>query len=124
MAQVNITHITAVDDTQAIKLAQESHRIVAFEAHGMSGDIEARAVSVFTLNVHKEASISGVDSEVQILISGNDWPKHLDETPYDRQEAKQHFDIMAERIFKSLGSVTDRRLYVWVTPYVTSGWAE
>lgn len=124
MAQVTISHIRDIAMGDATKFAQQAHSIVGIEVHGINNPADPSAVTVLTLNMWREACISGADTEVQVLISGNDWPRYDDSTLYSYLEAKQHFDEMAGHIFKSLGSLTDRRLYVWVTPYVASGWAE
>lgn len=124
MAQVNITHITEIDEDEAVIVAQTAHKVVASVVYGLTGEVEARMVTVLTFRANPAACISGVDTEVQVLISGNDWPLHDDGTPFDYKQAKVYFDDMARRIFVRLADATNRRLYVWVTPYVASGWAE
>ena len=113
MAQVNISHIQTIESQQALAFAGNVHRVIAKEVHGMEGEIEADAVTVLTMRVEPEASISGAETEVHVLVSGNDWPKHGDGSPFDQKEAKVHFDDLASRIFDALSAETDRKLYVW-----------
>lgn len=124
MAQVNITHITTYKSDKNADFAHTVHAVVAREVYGIKDSVSPNAVTVLTTNMHPEASISGADSELQVLISGNDWPKHADETPYDYAQAKIYFDDLARRIHTGISEAMPRNLYVWVTPFVASGWAE
>lgn len=124
MAQANIAHIQPITDTDAAEFATELHRIVAKQVHSLSGIIEPDEVTVLTLMLQPGASISGADTEIQVLLSGNDWPYHENDIPYTYKEAKKHFNELAEQILTAVSAVTKRSVYVWVTPFVASGWAE
>ncbi len=124
MAQVNISHITPIDQAMASNFAKCTHKIAAQTVHGITGKVEPRAVTVLTLAVQHNTSISGVDTELQVLVSGNDWPKDADGIPFNNADAKAYFDELAGRILTKVTRATKRSVYVWVTPFVASGWAE
>lgn len=125
MAQVTIAHVTNIQDLEAADFAAEVHKIVAREVHGMEETIEPNACTVLTVGLREKASISGADTELHVLISGNQWPVHDDTgVAYSPVEAKIYFNQLARRIFKAVEQITKRTLYVWVTPFVASGWAE
>lgn len=125
MAQVVITHFTEISTDEKLRLTQLARDAAALEVHDLQkSQIDSSSVSVLVLSVDQAASLSGADTEVQVYVSGNNWP--LDDTgqPLQAFAAKAHFDKLASRIYGSLSQNSARKLYVWVTPFTASGWAE
>lgn len=125
MAQVNIVHFNEFEDSEAAVFSYLVLQIVAKAIHGLDREqIVPSSATVLTLNVRPTASLSGADTELQVQVSGNDWPKHSGDEPYSAKEAKIYLDTMAGQIQTSLSALSKRKIYVWVTPFVASGWAE
>ena len=125
MAQVNIGHFTDIDQEDSRAFAELAQEAVALAVHGVKKeDIQPDTVSVMVIPIDKANSLSGADIEVQVLVSGNNWPKDNSGKPIDALTAKAHFDKMAGTIYKALIKGTNRKIYVWVTPFTASGWAE
>lgn len=125
MAQVNIAHFTEISDAHKRQFASLARDVTAKEVHGLTqSQITPDSVSILTLPIDVPASISGADTEVQVCVSGNDWPIDPTGKPVDALAAKTHFDALAHRIHQSLSLDSARKLYVWVTPFTASGWAE
>ncbi len=123
MAQLNISHFTELTSAEGRKFALLARDVVAKEIHGLEkAEVKPDSVSVLVLSVDKSASLSGADTEVQVLVSGNNWPSNAGR-PASAAEAKAYFDGMAEKIYASLTKESQRNLYVWVTPFTASGWA-
>ncbi len=124
MAQVNIAHFVNIAADESDNFVLYARDVVAKEVHGLEKpDIQPGSVSVLVIPIDK-GSLSGVDSEVQVLVSGNNWPTTSLGRPATAAEAKTHFDKMAERIHRKLAGQSQRSVYVWVTPFTASGWAE
>lgn len=125
MAQVNICHFKPITAGKSHDFAELLRNVVAWEVHGIrKSKIEPDTVSVVVIPVDRGASLSGADTEIQVLVSGNDWPKTNDGKPADASAAKIHFDIMAAKVHKALMLAQNRKIYVWVTPFTATGWAE
>lgn len=125
MAQVNITHFSDIDFNESRNFTLLARDVVAKEVHGLAkAEIQPDSVSVLVMCIDIQASQSGADSEVQVLVSGNGWPINSAGRAANTAEAKAHFDSMAARIHKSLTKESRRNIYVWMTPFTASGWAE
>ncbi|HTH72412.1 MAG TPA: hypothetical protein VL737_03575 [Candidatus Pristimantibacillus sp.] len=125
MAQVNIVHTTEINDASRRQFSLLARDVAAREVHGLEPEqIEPDSVTVFVVPVDVAASMSGADTEVQVFVSGNDWPLDQEGKPLDTAAAKHHFDGLAGRIHRTLSAKTARKLFVWVTPFTASGWAE
>jgi len=125
MAQINISHFTDISVEENRHFSELVRDVAAWEVHAVKKtDIEPDTVSVMVFPVDMAASISGAETEVQVLVSGNDWPRNSDGTPADAAVAKKHFDQMAGNIYKALTTNSNRKIYIWVTPFMTTGWAE
>lgn len=125
MAQVNITHFSVINIGESRTFALRTREVVAKEVHGLEkSEIQPGSVSVLNLSINRQSSLSGADTEVQVLVSGNNWPVNSVGKPADAALAKVHFDNMAARIYDSLTREGRRSVYVWVTPFRVSGWAE
>lgn len=125
MAQVNIAYFA--EDTVPLvqRFALACRDAAAKEVHGLKkSEIGPDSVSVMVLPLDRAASLSGADIEVQVLVSGNNWPINRDGQLAKPAEAKLHFDKIARSIHKQLAKQTPRKMYVWVTPFAASGWAE
>ncbi len=124
MAQVNIAFIAALPAREKQRFAQQCRDVVAKEVHGLQrSEIQPDSVTVLALSVDRQVSISGADIEVQVLVSGNNWPTTAAGQPANAAEAKAYFDVLAATIHKVLASQSQRTVYVWVTPFTASGWA-
>ncbi len=125
MAQVNISHFSDISENESKGFTLGVQQSVGKIVHGLEkSELESNTISLFVIPVDQSASISGADTEVQVLISGNDWPKQESGQPFSSAEAKIHFDKIAEAIYESISKQTQRVVYVWVTPFMASGWAE
>ena len=125
MAQVNIAHFIEISDSERQQFARLARDVAAKEVHGLTkSQIKPDSVSVLVMPIDVRASMSGADTELQVCISGNNWPVDDIGRPQDAIAAKAHFDALAGRIHKSLSQGSARKLYVWVTPFTASGWAE
>lgn len=125
MAQVNITHFTDISDGESRNFALLARDVVAQAVHGLTrSEIQPDSVSVLVVPVNTQASLSGADTEVQVLVSGNNWPTNAMGHGARANEAKSHFDNLAKKIYKPLTENGHRSVYVWVTPFTASGWAE
>ncbi len=125
MAQVNIAHFTKVTPAQSRDIAAAARNVAAKEIHGLEiPDIRPGSVSVWVFPIDTTASMSGADTEIQLLVSGNNWPQDGHGEPANDAEAKKHFDDVAGKVYEAVAAQTNRNIYVWVTPYVASGWAE
>src|SRR6478736_7502503 len=123
MAQVNIVHTTEIHDAGRRQFSLWARDVAAHEVHGLEPEqIEPDSVTVFVVPVDAAASMSGADTEVQVFVSGNNWPLDQDGKPLDAVAAKRHFDGLAGRIHQTLSAKTTRKLFVWVTPFTASGW--
>src|SRR5687768_8149422 len=125
MAQVNIAYFAEVRADEKRLFALAARDAAAKEVHGLKkSEIEPNSVSVLVFPVDKAASLSGAEVEVQVLVSGNNWPLDAQGTALTAKEAKVYFDKLAARVHNSLKKVSGRPIFVWITPYVASGWAE
>lgn len=125
MAQVNISNFTAIAKDDRRQFAQVVRDAVAWEVHGLAKqDVRPDSVSVLVVPLDAAASLSGADTEIHVLVSGNDWPASEEGRPMGAAEAKVYFDGLAAKIYQELSKKTQRKLYVWVTPFAASGWAE
>lgn len=125
MAQVNVVHFAHIDGREDRVFARLTRNVVAEAIHGLKiSDIRPTSVSVLVVPVNKQASFSGADTEVQVLVSGNNWPANAAGRAASAAEAKIHFDSIAARIHASITKESRRNISVWVTPFVASGWAE
>ncbi len=125
MAQVNIAYFSDVQAGERRRLALAARDAAAKEVHGLKkSEIEPNSVSVLVIPVDKTSSLSGAEIEVQLLVSGNNWPVDEQGRAMAAQEAKVYFDLLAGRVHDSLARITSRTVYVWVTPFMASGWAE
>jgi hypothetical protein len=125
MAQVNIAHFTDIDSESRRKFTQLVRDLVAYEVHGLEkAQIRPDSVTVLVMPVDIANSLSGAETELQVLVSGNDWPRDNDGQPISPKEAKTHFDMLASRVFEELSNAQKRKIYVWITPFAASGWAE
>ena len=125
MAQLNIAHFSEIAAADSRAFALLARDVAAQEVHGLEkSQVKANSVSVLVIPVDTAASLSGADTEVQVLVSGNDWPTNAGGEPATSKEAKVHFDALAQRIYQALAKQTEREVYVWVTPFTATGWAE
>lgn len=125
MAQVNISHFISINSADSQVFSKLLQEIVALEVHAVEKSaILPDSVSVLVIPIDTETSLSGAETEVQLLVSGNNWPKDNQGVPFDAEAAKKHFDKMAQNIYKRITAVQNRKVYVWVTPFYASGWAE
>lgn len=123
MAQLNIAHFKSMTAREAQQFTLIAREVVAKEVHGLElTEIQPDSVSVWVVPVNEDASMSGADSEVHVLVSGNNWPNQGGK-PANAREAKLHFDKMAATIYKTINKQSGRKVYVWVTPFTASGWA-
>jgi hypothetical protein len=125
MAQVNITHFADITADKSREFALLARNVAAKAVHGLEkSEIQPSSVSVLVVPIDKKTSLSGADSEVQVLVSGNNWPTNPAGRAANAVEAKVHFDNLAAEIHNSLKKDSRRNVYVWVTPFAASGWAE
>ena len=123
MAQVNLAFFEDMTSEEKRQFALTARNIVALEVHGLKeSEILPDSVSVLVVPVGA-GSISGAGVEVQVLVSGNDWPRGRQNRPARAVEAKVHFDNLAARIHEALSRFYPVKVYVWVTPFTASGWA-
>ena len=124
MAQVNISFLSDIPSNERRQFALAVRTIVAKAVHGLQDhQILPDSVSVLVLPIDTATSLSGADVEVQVLVSGNNWPLDVEGRPLDVSKAKKHFDQLALRILSALAKKSKRTIYVWVTPFTASGWA-
>lgn len=125
MAQLNIAFFSEIGAEERHQFAIAARDIAAKEVHHLAKEeIKPDSVSVLVLPVDTLASLSGAEIEVQVLISGNDWPQTEGGRPLSASDAKVHFDKLAGQIYEELTKTSRRPIYVWVTPFTVSGWAE
>lgn len=123
MAQVNLAYFEDMTTEQKRQFALTVRNVVALEVHGLKeSEVLPDSVSVLVVPVAAE-SISGASVEVQVLVSGNDWPRGRQNRPANAAEAKAHFDNLAARIHETLCQLYPVKVFVWVTPFTASGWA-
>ncbi|MGI8419258.1 MAG: hypothetical protein ACR2LN_01290 [Candidatus Levyibacteriota bacterium] len=124
MAQLNIFHFTDITNIESSEFTLLARDIAAKEIHGLEkSEVQPDSVSVMVIPVDRSASLSGADTEVQVQVSGNNWPYNGTGEPANAVEAKAHFDKMAEKIYSAILKKSKRKVYIWVTPFTASGWA-
>lgn len=124
MAQLTIAHFTEISDSERRQFALVARDIAAKEVHGLEkSEIQPDSVSVLVVPVDVSTSLSGADTEVQVFVSGNNWPADGAGQPANAAAAKAHFDALAARIYAALSKESRRKVYVWITPFTASGWA-
>lgn len=124
MAQVNIAHFTDIKADEMREFALQVRDIVAREVHGLKpSEIQPDSVSVLVMPIDTRTSLSGADTEIHVVVSGNNWPADGIGQPASAATAKIHFDKLAASIHRALAKESERKLYIWVTPFTASGWA-
>src|SRR5438270_5317591 len=103
MAQINIIHFTPITEAKNRELSLIAREIAAKEVHGLGKtEIQPDSVTIIVIPVDRTASLSGADTEVQVLVSGNNWPSNAAHQPANFAEAKIHFDKMAQKFREAL----------------------